>query len=730
MGICHQSKTLKEIVDERDQLFKETGYAYGLERLELVEDDPVKFMRFQMRLVASCINSRESAKLISANPMSMVQGELLFMLANAEGDVISASYGLAGHIQCMPFVIKNIANLDFEDDPGINEGDIFSCNDPMYGPPHNADCYTWLPVFYKGELVSWTVGLNHIVDVGGIQPGGLGVFSPNVFTDGFTYPPTKTGANFKQHKWWELHWKRRTRTEMFNILDDKMRASGIVALHDRIKDIIEEFGVDYYRKGLKEIIERERRVLLKRIKAQTVPGKYQYLQLSGINYKDIPGKLWPQSNRNWIIHKTGELNIRSDGTLLTDLEGLTSEGDFHANAYEPAVRMLTSLGIWPMFAYTETINSSVLYMTDWNIPPGSMFNPQNPFAGSVTGNGVIAGYIYLFHNCLSSAFFSRGYLEETFPQDGTAIGYGASGVLEDGFQWAGGDMSLITCQSEGATPYHDGFNASVCSPNPASDIGETEVVEFLLPTQVNIGKKLIPDLCGHGKFRGGLAIGMLQMTNKPGKSLIINAFAATDGMGACAIGRCGGYPASNDVVIFAHDTNIREMLENGGTYPRDFVEMTQWIKEGKLKAGSVEAFKGPTPSIPCKDGDLFATAAGGRGGWGDALERRYDLIEEDVKYGWLTEETVKTVYGAVVDGNKKVDRSASDKLRAEMRQRRKERSVDARDWWKQERERVMAKEWHQDVNNMHADCLKYEKYRNQFMGMWQLPEDYGIEEEL
>ena len=123
--------------------------------------------------------------------------------------------------------------------------------------------------------------------------------------------------------------------------------------------------------------------------------------------------------------------------------------------------------------------------------------------------------------------------------------------------------------------------------------------------------------------------------------------------------------------------------------------MNKWIEEGKLKAGSVESFKGPTPSIPCKDGDLFATAAGGRGGWGDVLEREYDLIEEDIKYGWLTETTVTTVYGAVVNKDKKVDRAASDKLREEMRQRRKERSVDASEWWKQERERVMSKKWHQ-----------------------------------
>jgi len=68
----------------------------------------------------------------------------------------------------------------------------------------------------------------------------------------------------------------------------------------------------------------------------------------------------------------------------------------------------------------------------------------------------------------------------------------------------------------------------------------------------------------------------------------------------------------------------------------------------------------------------------------------------------------------------------SEKLRQQMRNRRKESSVDAQDWWRNEREEVLRKEFSEDVRNMYADCLKYEKFRRQFMGMWQLHEDYKL----
>ena len=38
----------------------------------------------------------------------------------------------------------------------------------------------------------------------------------------------------------------------------------------------------------------------------------------------------------------------------------------------------------------------------------------------------------------------------------------------------------------------------------------------------------------------------------------------------------------------------------------------------------------------------------------------------------------------------------------------------------------MEKGWHEDIRNMYADCLKYKKFRDEFIGMWQLPEDFSI----
>jgi len=728
MGIGYQGRTLKEMLEEKDRLFGESGHIYGLDRLELVEEDPAKLMRFQMRLLAACINAKETGKLISASPTALAMGELLFMLATSEGDVVCASHGLMGQIQCVPFILRSIVELGFEDEPGIREGDIFSTNDPYYGAPHASDCFTFVPIFYKGELIAWAVGMNHIMEVGGIVPGNLSALSPNAFTDGWLYPPMKTGENFKQHKWWELLWMRRTRMGDFNILDDKMRVTGAVMLHNRALEIVEEFGIDYFRKGIKEILERERRYYLERIRTQAVPGTYQLVVFFPVRYKGWVGKLFPSSDRDWLLHMPNETRILSDGRFAHDLEGLTSEGDFHCQMWEPGIRAMASLGCWPTFAYTPTCNSALAYMIDYKIPPGTMGNMKNPFASTAMGTGIMSKPTTVgYFQALSYAYLARGFLEECFPANPCVVGYGLDGVMADGFYWAGGNFSFIGGDSYGGRPYKDGEPSCMSTPNPEPDMGEVEQLEFLEPTQLTIGKKLVPNYCGHGKFRGGRGTNMCELVCDPGQHLTIAVFSSGSSE-TCTIacGFCGGYPGLGSVTYFLHDTNMRELIEKGLPYPTDFVQVREWLKEGKLKAKRVEFYPSDTPNVECRDGDLFITAAHANSGWGDPLERELSLVERDVYYGWLTPDVVRSIYGAVTDEKGKIKLKETEELRQEMRNRRKERSVDARDWWRGEREQVLRKGFSEDVRNMYADILKYEKFRHQFMGMWQLPEDYQL----
>ena len=197
-------------------------------------------------------------------------------------------------------------------------------------------------------------------------------------------------------------------------------------------------------------------------------------------------------------------------------------------------------------------------------------------------------------------------------------------------------------------------------------------------------------------------------------------------MGRGALGMCGGYDGDMDLIVFCHDTNIRQILEEGGSYPTDFTELREWLKQGKLKAASVERYTSSSPNVPCNDGDLVAMASGARCGWGDVLERDLERVQEDLHYDWVTPRTARMVYGVVVDDKGKVNVAESEKLRKQMRDARKQRSVDAKEWWKEERQKVLKKEWREDLRNMFADALKYGKFRRDFLGMWQLPDDYAI----
>src|SRR5882757_3631201 len=167
-AIGWDGQTLMQMLVEQERLFAETGRYYGLESLDLQRGDPIRYEKIFSRLRGGLVSARETAMNISASPIVKEIGELSFMLYTPEGDSISLSTGIIVHVHTASDAIKWMLRNDYEGNPGIAHGDIFTNNDSSIGDVHNADVLTIVPIFdpvKRTELVGWAAGVTHEIDI-------------------------------------------------------------------------------------------------------------------------------------------------------------------------------------------------------------------------------------------------------------------------------------------------------------------------------------------------------------------------------------------------------------------------------------------------------------------------------------------------------------------------------------------------------------------------------------
>src|SRR5208282_57522 len=166
------SKSLKERMAESEALWQATGHYYGIREFTLRNKDPLRYELFHSRLLSTVIAAREVAKQISSSVMTREEGELSFALYTPEGDSAVFSTGIMVHIGVMGNFIKWMIANDWEGDPGVNEGDHFANNDVLISAVHVPDVYFATPIVYQGEIIGWSSGVTHVLEVGSITPGG------------------------------------------------------------------------------------------------------------------------------------------------------------------------------------------------------------------------------------------------------------------------------------------------------------------------------------------------------------------------------------------------------------------------------------------------------------------------------------------------------------------------------------------------------------------------------
>jgi hypothetical protein len=96
----------------------------------------------------------------------------------------------------------------------------------------------------------------------------------------------------------------------------------------------------------------------------------------------------------------------------------------------------------------------------------------------------------------------------------------------------------------------------------------------------------------------------------------------------------------------------------------------KWMKR---KRGEVEPIPSKCDHIKVALGDELFYQTWGAGGYGDALTREVERVEKDVRFRLVSVEKAKASYGVVIDKKTmKVDKAATEKLRAELKAKRGE----------------------------------------------------------
>lgn len=497
----------------------------------------------------------------------------------------------------------------------IYEGDVIYHNDPVMMGSHILDCCMYKPVFYKGDLVFWTVCKGHVTDIGGPVPAGYNPDAKEIYAEGLRIPPVKL---------WEKGVKRH---DVINLLHSNMRSRrnqegdlnaqyGACAVGERnIIALLDKYGVETVQSAiaeLKNMADKHMRSLI-----ESIPdGKYQgeaVLEDSG--------------------HGLGDLTIRSEITIQGSNVHIKIDSPpqvpYFINSYAGNSMSGIYLGLM-MFAQVDPPYNEGLYrcVTVDLGEKGTLCNAVEP-----------APHV----NCTTTPMETltdavRKAFEAAAPERVTASWGHSSGINIVGTNPKTGEqyvtMVLATIISgAGATQNMDGWHA--CGPLccfGALSSGDIELLEYQYPILIH-KYGLAKDSGGAGRYRGGC--GTVWEVEPLDHTMTIVGFG--EGRKIPTMGAGGAKNALPDRKL----GKLEIIHENGqvDTYKQNIL----------------------TEILP---GQRARNTNPGGGGFGLSFERTIDEVVKDVKQGIVSIDAAQQEYGVVIETDTyEVNELATQQLR-------------------------------------------------------------------
>lgn len=612
----------------------------------LTDYDPVTAEVIQSRLVSIVNEMATTLVRTSGSPVLTEAKDLCTAIFDEQVEHIAFSGYVITHIGSCLVGVQSVLKQYGRDQ--IHPGDAFIVNDPhTSGALHQGDIGIISPLFYRDDVVGWAFSNAHVLDVGGMSPGGWAPEARDCFAEGLRFPAMKVADRGKFNNDLLRFIMANVRVPVPVANDIKSLTAANITAQRRLTELIDRFGLADYRRYVEINKALSERAVRQRI-ARIPDGTYRTE-----DWMEYDGR-----GENWLAPVQCELTI--DGTDLTvDFSGSHPQTDTFGNAGPGALLGIVGTVIMLNLAYDIPINAGVFRPVRVDMgEAGTVTNPQVPAAVSCSHMEATpkAG------RAMTEALVRAMQLSDDPGIRSRCAALG--GYVWPGNAWVGKDQygqyaafAIMDCGSVGlgAQSTGDGLDISAYEVMLNNSIPDVEINEGLYPV-LYLWRSIYRGSGGPGMHRGGQGMDLCWIPYGTDRLIgtLENACAQVPSRGAL-----GGLPGSTSLYIRLTGASAPDVLAEGRRVP----------VPADLD-GHAEVLSNHIAHVPLLQGQVFRQFTGGGGGYGDPLLRQSDRVAADVRDGWITVTQARAAYGVVLDPAGRADEAATAALRAEIRRSR------------------------------------------------------------
>jgi N-methylhydantoinase B len=571
--------------------------------------DPVTLEVIRNALPAVANEMAADLQRTSYNMMIYEVRDFCTALLAPNGDLVSQNVGGVSHFvaDLGVIVVDGMKRYGHE---GFKPGDVVITNHQAVAGQHLNNIVIYMPYFFKGELIMFTMVRAHWIDIGGMSTGfGAG---PTVVD------PWQEGLQLDQIKIYE---EGKLDEKMYRVLKDNIRfpesslgdmKSQMAACRlgtRRLDELLTKYGKETVLGAIAKIFD-ETEQKCRNVVAKVPDGVYESegaLDDDGL-VKDDPVRL--------------HARVTVKGSQMTiDLSGSSGERRAAINSRTLAGARVAYKALT---APLEPVNEGSFRALDVIIPEGNIMMAR--FPAPMSGwSAVIPTAVDTIVTALAPAMPDRVPAGHHGLLGGAVVFFGVHPKTGKRFV-----VQSLEGGGWGGRPTEDGESAtvSVCQGDVRN--GSIEGIELKCPVLIE-DRAMRPDSCGAGKHRGGLGLDVRVRNLVEGRW----NFEHTKRQNCPPWGLWDGKPG---------DFGGYLMRLPGET---DFKPM-----------------RGAHVAVPVGAEAIVRT--GGGGGWGDPRERDPEAVRHDVVEELISPERAEQDYGVILDARREVDVEATKRRRSMM----------------------------------------------------------------